>query len=122
MPRQILVVEDNDFMRKFIGAALASNGREVNPVGSIGEANIFLAGLSEATDLFLVIDIFLDHESGIEFGEATAKRFPNVRVLLISAFTDHVLMLDPEITSRMAFLRKPFTAEELRTAITELGG
>jgi hypothetical protein len=30
-------------------------------------------------------------------------------------------MLDPEITGRMSFLRKPFTAEELRTAIIDLG-
>jgi two-component SAPR family response regulator len=122
MPRQILVVEDNDFMRKFIGAALAGDERAVTTVASIDEANAFLAGIADASDLFLVIDIFLDHESGIEFGEATAKKFTKVHILLISAFTDHVLMLDPEITSRMAFLRKPFTAEELKTAITELGG
>jgi DNA-binding NtrC family response regulator len=122
MPRQILVVEDNDFMRKFIGAALVSDEHAVTSVASIDEANKYLADVTDAEGLFLVIDIFLDHESGIEFGEATAKRFPSVHVLLISAFTDHVLMLDPEITGRMAFLRKPFTAEELRTAIAELAG
>jgi DNA-binding NtrC family response regulator len=122
MPRQILVVEDNDFMRKFISAALSTETYKVASVSSIDEANKFLEENPDTAELCLVIDIFLDHESGIEFGEATAKRFPNVHVLLISAFTDHVLMLDPGITGRMAFLRKPFTAEELRSAIVDLGG
>lgn len=109
-------------MRKFISAALSTEEYDVASVASIDEANTLLAANPNADDLFLVIDIFLDHESGIEFGEETAKRFAGVRVLLISAFTDHVLMLDPDITSRMAFLRKPFTAEELRSAIVDLGG
>lgn len=108
-------------MRKFISAALSTEEYRVTPVATIDEANKFLEANPDTADLCLVIDIFLDHESGIEFGEATAKRFPGVHVLLISAFTDHVLMLDPEITGRMSFLRKPFTAEELRTAIIDLG-
>lgn len=107
-------------MRKFIGTALSSAKYEVTAVGTIDEANKFLEGNPDPGDMCLVIDIFLDHESGIEFGEATAKRLPSVHVLLISAFTDHVLMLDPEITARMSFLRKPFTAEELKTAIAAL--
>lgn len=109
-------------MRKFISAALSGGDFEVTPVASIDEANKFLDEGADPGELCLVVDIFLDHESGIEFGESVAKRFPNVRVLLISAFTDHVLMLDPEITGRMAFLRKPFTAEELKSSLAELGG
>jgi DNA-binding NtrC family response regulator len=121
MPRQILVVEDNDFMRKFITAALSSGDHDVASVASIDDASRFLANSPDANQLCVIVDVFLDHESGIDFGEATARRFPGIRVLLISAFTDHVMVLDPGITTRMAFLRKPFTSEELAAAIEGLG-
>jgi DNA-binding NtrC family response regulator len=122
MARRILIIEDNDYMRKFVSVALANEGAEVTSVASIEEANAILGGIEDSSGLVLVVDIFLDQDSGMEFGEAVAKRLPGVHVLLISAFTDHVIMLDPELAGRIAFLKKPFTAEELRGSIAELAG
>ena len=109
-------------MRKFVGGALGADENEVASVAWLGEARKMLVGIKDAANLVLVIDIFLDQDSGMEFGEAVAKKLPGSHVLLISAFTDHVIMLDPDLAGRIAFLKKPFSAEELRSSIADLAG
>jgi FixJ family two-component response regulator len=61
----------------------------------------------------VIIDVVLNHESGIAFAQDLIKRYPGFRVLLISGFTDDVLLTEPNDVARMAFLPKPFTKEDL---------
>jgi FixJ family two-component response regulator len=65
----------------------------------------------------LVIDVVLHHESGIAFAQELVNRYPGFRVLLISGFTDDILLSQPEDVAQMGFLAKPFTQSELVAAL-----
>ena len=122
MKRVILVVEDDDSVRGFIGLALQSEGHEVLTASSVDAARKIIAARPEAQALCLIIDIVLNHESGITFAQDVIKRYPGFRVLLISGFTDDVLLLEPDNVDRMAFLPKPFTKEDLVKELDKLWG
>jgi DNA-binding NtrC family response regulator len=120
MKRTILVVEDDDAVRDFIVVVLKSAGHEVMTASSGADARKIIFARPDAQTLCLVIDVVLNHESGIAFAQDVIKRYPGFRVLLISGFTDDVLLTEPDDVARMAFLPKPFTKEDLVTAIEKL--
>ena len=120
MKRSILVVEDDDAVRDFIVVVLKSAGYDVLTASSAAEARKTIFARPDAQTLCLVIDVVLNHESGIAFAQEVIKRYPGFRVLLISGFTDDVLLTEPEDVARMAFLPKPFTKEDMVTAIEKI--
>lgn len=120
MKRTILVVEDDDAVRDFIVVVLKSADYEVMTASSGTDARKVILARPDLQTLCLVIDVVLNHESGIAFAQDVIKRYPGFRVLLISGFTDDVLLTEPDDVARMAFLPKPFTKEDLVTAIEKL--
>jgi FixJ family two-component response regulator len=66
------------------------------------------------------MDVVLEKESGVAFAQELLDESPECRVLLISGFTDDVLITLPEYTGRTAFLRKPFTNQDLVTSVEAL--
>ena len=122
MKRLILVVEDDDSVRGFIVIALESEGHEVMTATSVDAARKIITARPDAQALCLIIDVVLNHESGIAFAQDVIKRYPGFRVLLISGFTDDVLLLEPDNVQRMAFLPKPFTKEDLVKELEKLCG
>src|SRR3954471_9100690 len=120
MKRPILLVEDDDSVRAFIVLALQSGGREVLTTSSASEARKILLAQPETQPLCLVVDVVLNHESGIVFAREVFKKRPDGRILLISGFTDDVVLTEPDDAARMAFLPKPFTREHLLSALDKL--
>ncbi len=120
MPHRILIVEDESIVLNFAQLALQSSGHEVLVARSVAEARAILHAAYPADDLVLVIDVVLEAESGIAFAQEVTRSDPNRRVLLMSGFTDDVLLGDPELAERVAFLRKPFTKSELLRAVDSL--
>src|SRR3569832_1810064 len=120
MKRTILVVEDDDAVRDIIVVELKSEGNEVMKASSGADARKIIFARPDAQTLCLVSDVVLNLESGIAFAQEVIKRYPGFQVLLISGFTDDVLLTEPDDVARMAFLPKPFTKEDLVTAIEKL--
>lgn len=117
MPQRVLVVEDEQVVLTFIETVLKRHGVEVLTARSAGEARQILAQQPDGADLCLVVDVVLDQESGIALAQDVIRQHPNYRVLLVSGFTDEVLLPSPEHEERIAFLRKPFSGPELLNAI-----
>src|SRR6266545_2975889 len=114
--REILVVEDDDTVREFIVVVLKSEGHDVMTAGSVEAARKIVFARPDAQNLCLIIDVVLNHDSGIAFAQELIKHYPGFRVLLISGFTDDVLLTEPEDVARMTFLPKPFTKQDLVAA------
>ena len=122
MAQRFLVVEDDETVRKFAVTALQADGHDVLTASSVEEARNIVASQPPSEALCLVIDVVLEHESGIHFAQEIVKQNPGYRVLLISGFTDEVLMTAPQDVQRIAFLRKPFTRPDLAAAVGTLCG
>jgi DNA-binding NtrC family response regulator len=114
---RILVIDDELQVRKALRRMLEKDGYEVNeaPDGAVG-----LQLLQAQPFDVLITDIFMPEKEGIETIIEVKKRYPSVRTIAISGGGrgGHLDMLPNALFLGAHYtLEKPFTREELRTAI-----
>ena len=117
-PRRVLLVEDEDMVRKVVSRMLTSRGYEVQSAASGAEA----MALFDAPDLedfdLLVTDLMMPDGGGLGVARSLTARMPKLRVLLVSGYSSSGTEgWDP---GRFRFLTKPFGSAELGKAIDEL--
>jgi PAS domain S-box-containing protein len=114
---RILVVEDEDIVRRLVVEILESFGYEVVEARNPQEALVLCAGA--AFDL-MVTDVVMPGGDGSALARAAVSRQPNMRVLYTSGYTPQsIAHLDLE-GSQTAFLPKPFSASELAAHVRGL--
>jgi DNA-binding NtrC family response regulator len=119
MPWPILIVEDDDQVRDFTVMVLKRE-HDVRTATSVTDARTAVDAHPAGAPLCLVVDMVLNRQSGLAFAQELVKRRPECRVLLISGFTDGVVMTHPDGDSRMGFLPKPFTGPQLTAAVAAI--
>ncbi|MFO8071798.1 MAG: PAS domain S-box protein [Polyangia bacterium] len=108
----VLVVEDEQMVRRIAERVLRASGYRVLSAANAGEALLICEQHDGEIDLVLT-DMVMPQMSGEQLAERLAERWPKIRVLYMSGYTgDEIAQhgsLDPEIH----FVSKPFTASEL---------
>ena len=107
----ILLVEDEDSVRKITGRLLGKLGYTVLNAPSADEALRVFATQSAAIDLVLT-DVVMPGLSGIELAERLQERYEGVKILFTSGYASRELGRTPEAPPE-PFLPKPFTMDEL---------
>jgi two-component system cell cycle sensor histidine kinase/response regulator CckA len=115
----ILLVEDEDDVRRLVARALATSGYEVLTARSAEEALAIESARDGAVDL-LVTDVIMPKLGGRELVDALRTRRPDVRVLFISGYTDDEIVRQGVSGARDAFLQKPFTPSALARKVREV--
>ena len=118
----ILVVDDDDQMRKMLRGALERKGYTVIEA----ENGVSAMSLQRATPADLVItDIIMPEKDGIDTMKELQVEFPDVKVIAISGGKrggpQNYLMLAEMYNAARTFA-KPFDLEEMLTAVEELLG
>mgnify|MGYP001004122295 CR=1 FL=1 len=114
---QVLVVEDNEEVRRYIETVLTQLGYEVVAVGEGAPA---LAKLDEgvACDL-LVTDVVLPGGlNGAQLADEVRRRLPRLPVIFISGYAESILA-EAQSVPPGRLLTKPFRAWELATRVRE---
>ena len=107
---KLLVVDDERNMRESLRTVLESRGTLVDTVESAEEGLTAI----EASDYFMVItDARLEGMSGYEFLRETHERWPDLPVLMITAYATPKLAVEAIQTGAIDYLSKPFEPEEL---------
>lgn len=115
-PRTVAVVEDNPSMRTSVERLLNAHGLTTEGYSS---AEAFLND-PKATEIgCLVLDIHLDGMSGVELRHRLKTAHCRPPVIFITAVDDDALELEARRVGCVAYLRKPFSAASLITAINE---
>lgn len=113
-PKRILVADDNRDTLSFMQAALEDTGYEVKTANGGAQALDLLA--VQGTDL-LITDVFMPGLDGIETLRECNKRFPHVRVIVMSAGSQSGRKLDylPAATliGADATMRMPVDVDQL---------
>lgn len=108
---RILVVEDNETIRRSIAARLRQLGCEVFEAASGDQALSTLAG-SSSWDL-LLSDIDLPTMDGYELCRKARKQFPGLRAILMTGYADLKWMDMDELGGATEALIKPFDMGDL---------
>jgi two-component system cell cycle sensor histidine kinase/response regulator CckA len=110
---RILVVDDEDAVRRVVQRALRAYGYEVLEASDGPAALSLLAG--EATRPHLVLtDERMPDMSGRELAAVIARVYPAVRVVLMSGATAEPVHPGPDVHGR---LQKPFSPSSLVAAV-----
>ncbi len=114
----ILVLEDNEALRRLAARVLERCGYLVLEAGTSSEARRISAGHGGEIHLLLT-DVVLPGASGPEVAEALRGQRPEMRTLYMSGYTDDVILdrgaeLDPA-----DLLEKPFTPQSLAHRVRE---
>jgi two-component system cell cycle sensor histidine kinase/response regulator CckA len=104
----ILLVEDEDIVRRLIGQVLASHGYRVIEASSGAEALEAIEGHPGQIDLLLT-DVVMTGMSGRELAEKLTAMLPELKVLYMSGYTDDAILRHGVFHKSTAFLGKPFS-------------
>ncbi|MEP6729727.1 MAG: PAS domain S-box protein [bacterium] len=115
----ILLVEDDDAVRRSVCATLARLGYEVLDAAS-GEAGLAVARNYDGKIDAVLTDLMMPGLSGREFAERLTVSRPDVRVLFTSGYTDDEVIRRRLVDEGQTFLQKPFTSEQLVSALEAL--
>ena len=118
----VLLVEDELVVRRLVAEILESNGYTVLQAGDGPSALELLRRRGEVIDL-LITDVVMPGMSGPEVAERVVALRPDTEVLFISGYTDSAIDHHGVLEPGIAFLQKPFSADELtRKVRTVLDG
>jgi CheY-like chemotaxis protein len=113
----ILLVEDNDAVRRPVTRLLADLGYDVLAANGPEEAITLAHG--RTIDL-LVTDVVMPGMNGRLLSEKLVAAQPSMRVLFMSGYTDDAVIARGVIEPGTAFLQKPFGADRLAQKVREL--
>jgi CheY-like chemotaxis protein len=108
----ILLVEDESVVRRLVAEILESTGYTVMQAGDGPSALELLRRHSGTLDL-LVTDVVMPGMSGPEVAQAVTSMRPGTQVLYTSGYTDSAIGHHGVLEPGIAFLQKPFSADDL---------
>jgi len=118
MTVRVLVVDDEEPMRLFVGRVLQDAGHDVTMAASGDDAIAMLPSLMNL-DL-LVTDEVMPRMAGHELARLVRAREPAVRVLYLTGFSDQLFKEKRALWADEAFLDKPCTPTALLEAVSQL--
>jgi nitrogen-specific signal transduction histidine kinase len=115
----ILVVEDDDAVRRMTREFLTIKGYTVKEARNGVEAIEFVGNNKESIDLVLT-DIMMPGMKGRELGGRLAALRTGIKILYMSAHTEDTVMDLDMLVPGTAFIEKPFSPEELASKVREV--
>jgi two-component system, cell cycle sensor histidine kinase and response regulator CckA len=114
----ILIVEDADGLRELTRRLLQRQGYTVL-VAAHAEEAIELFARNPRIDVLLT-DVVMPGASGPELARRLVERWPTLRVVYMSGYTEDAIVQHGVLRPGIAFLQKPFTSEKLGRKIREV--
>jgi PAS domain S-box-containing protein len=108
---KVLVVEDEESVRRMVALSLARAGYEVHASPGWEEAQLYAAG-ARRIDL-LVTDVVLPGLNGRRLADELLAVHPEMRILFISGYTEDAIADHGVLHQGISFLQKPFTPKDL---------
>lgn len=115
----ILVVEDNDSLRKLAARILSDHGYRV--VEAPHGFDALLASEQHEGPIHLMLtDVVMPHMSGNVLAARLATSRPEMKVLYMSGYTDNTIVHHGILDAGLAYLQKPFKLDVLLRKVREV--
>jgi CheY-like chemotaxis protein len=119
-PSRILVVEDEELIQMLLSAQLEDLGFEAEVTGSAAAAMAKLA-LLQGAFAAAIVDLGLPDANGNSLVSELRAHYPQLPIIISSGYDQGTLQRQFPAEQNIEFLSKPFTAEQLETAVRGLG-
>ncbi|MEZ4444503.1 MAG: PAS domain S-box protein [Polyangiaceae bacterium] len=115
----VLVVEDDEMVRRLAERLLRRGGYTVIVAGSGAEALEVSAAHERAIDLLLT-DVVMPGMNGRELARRLVAERPGLRVLFTSGYTDNVIAHHGVLDPGVHFLAKPYSLDALMSLVRQI--
>lgn len=116
--RTILVVEDDDSVRRLSVAFLTELGyRTIEAVG--GSAALRVLDSNSSIDL-LFTDVVMPEMNGRRLAEEARKRHPDLKVLFATGYTKNAVVHGGIVDPDVALIAKPFSIDQLAAKVAQV--
>ena len=113
-----MVVEDEKQILTLIQTSLEKAQHTILSAES-GREGLDLSRLYGGRIDILITDAILPHLNGFELAETILSERPNIKIIMISGFTEEILEEYGISISNFHFLQKPFPVRDLHTLINQ---
>jgi len=117
--RTVLLVEDEESLRKLILGMLRDNGYAVLEAANAMEAMEIARQARGKIDLLLT-DVVMPGMNGSELADQLVSLYPGIKTLYMSGYTEFAVPLSDILQQERPLLQKPFTQQSLLRKIREV--
>jgi PAS domain S-box-containing protein len=115
----VLLVEDNDQVRRLAEAILTRRGYTLISAANGAQALAALSTHDNMVDLLLT-DVVMPDMNGKELYERTLQQCPDIKVLYMSGYSGNVIAHRGILDAGVRFIQKPFTVQGLAAKVREV--
>jgi|GEM_PF-3678416 len=115
----ILLVDDEEDLRRVAQRSLEGAGYKVLAAGDGGEA-LRVADAYEGEIHLLLTDVAMPGMGGKRVGQALTAKRPKMKILFMSGYTDDAIVHHGTLDPGVALLEKPFTGQSLTRKVREV--
>ncbi|MDQ2938789.1 MAG: PAS domain S-box protein, partial [Acidobacteriota bacterium] len=115
----LLLVEDEDQVRKIVQAILEDQGYDVISAAN-GEEALELAAQHDSEIHLMITDVVMPQMSGRELADRLADIRPRLKVLYMSGYTDDAIVRHGLLDAKLNFIQKPFDAATAARKVREV--
>jgi FixJ family two-component response regulator len=113
---KIFIIDDDENVLKGISLLLLSGGYNAE---TFENAKKFLASDDRKQPGCILLDIFMEEESGLELLDAIKEKFPNLPIIFITGHGDIPMSVTALKKGALNFLQKPVNDKQLFLAVSE---
>jgi len=115
----ILIVEDDDRLRKLLRITLEKYGYKVLDAGN-GEEAIEICNSYDGIIQLMITDVVMPKMNGKEAVDRIQPLYPKMKVIFMSGYTDDAISHHGVLEPGLNFIEKPFKHEQLALKIREV--
>jgi PAS domain S-box-containing protein len=116
----VLLVEDEEMVRKLAYTVLQRNGYKVLEASNGDEALDVVQGRNGNPIHLVVTDVVMPGMSGRQLADRLVSLQPELKVLYMSGYTDDAIVHHGVLDPGIAYIPKPFTPETLASKVREI--
>ena len=116
----ILLVEDDPAVRRLTSLTLRNLGYTILEAGDGLEAVALVQSRSMLKIDLLITDVIMPHFNGRELMERLNALLPEMKCILVSGYTDDILIHRGVLDAQTAYLQKPFTPLQISQRVREV--
>lgn len=113
---QVIIVDDHKLVTDCISLFL-KGANDIEVIGVVHSGKDALTMLKKLTPEVILLDISMPEMSGIELTEAIKKKYPDIKILILSMHSDYNNISDAIDAGADGYVPKDVSSEELVEAI-----